>query len=72
MATIAPVLEESKSFVSPDPNQTFHRERLHCAQRLGNTAHPSRHLTRGVDVVGLDVLCEVLLGHDEELYHGVC
>ena len=70
--TVQPILEESQCLMSPDSDQTLHRKRLDCAQCFRNTAHPSRHFTRWVHVVWLNVLSKVLLGHDEEFYHRVC
>ena len=55
----------------PNPDKSLYRERLHGSQRFRYSSHPPRHLTGGVDVVGLDVLREVLLGHHEEFYHRI-
>ncbi len=56
-----PVLEEAQRFVSPDANQSLHRQRLQRPQRLKDASDPAAHLSRRVDVVRLRVLSEALL-----------
>lgn len=57
-----PVLEEAQSLVGPDADEPLHRESLQGPQGLEDAPHPASHLSRGVDVVGLGVLGEALLG----------
>lgn len=56
-----PVLEETQGFMCPNPDEAFHGQSLQRSQGLEDPSHPPRHLTGGVDVVGLCVLSESLL-----------
>lgn len=60
-----PVLEEAQSLVGPDADEPLHRESLQGPQGLEDAPHPAGHLSGGVDVVGLGVLGEALLGEAE-------
>ena len=65
------ILEETQGFVSPDPDETFKGKSLKRLNSFVDTAHPSRKLTRTVDVVGLDLGREALLRLGIELDHGL-
>ena len=56
-----PVLEQSQSFVRPDPHQTLNRQGLQWLQGLIDSPHPAGHFPRTVDVMRLHVLCESVL-----------
>ena len=65
------ILEEPESFVGPDPNESFDRERFERSKGFVDSSHPSSELSRTVDVVGLNVGGESFLGGEVEVDHGV-
>ena len=56
-----PVLEQSKSLMSPNPDQTIHVQVVQRPECLTDSPDPPRHLAGAVHIVGLHVLCESLL-----------
>lgn len=52
--------------MSPNSHQALHGEGLQGLQGLIYTSHPTGHLTRAVNVVGLHVLGEALLWRRRE------
>ncbi|RUS33265.1 hypothetical protein BC938DRAFT_472313 [Jimgerdemannia flammicorona] len=64
------ILEQAKSFVSPNTYKTFDGQDLQRLDSLVYTADPTRQFTRTVDIVGLDVRRKVLLRHEIEVDHG--
>lgn len=57
----SPVLEEPQRFMRPDANEALDWQSLQGPECLEDAPYPTRHLSGGVDVVGLRVLCEPLL-----------
>ena len=55
------VLKQSQSFVGPHPDQTLDGQCLYWFEGLVDPLDPAGHLSRGVDVVRLHLLCEPLL-----------
>lgn len=65
------IVEEPKSFVDVESNESFDGEAFKWPDGFTDSSHPSRHLSRRVDVVRLHVQGELLLGLKVELDHCV-
>lgn len=56
-----PILEEAQCLMGPDTDQSLHWQSLKGPQCLKDAPDPARHLSGGVDIVGLGILCETFL-----------